>query len=64
MKRIFTAKWFMILRLLTKLKMQIIVMPAWMAGIQVCMDASGKISMLTWIPAVHAGDAIEGFCVD
>jgi hypothetical protein len=45
----------MILRLLTKLKMQIIVMPAWMAGIQVRMDASGKTSMLTWIPAVHAG---------
>jgi len=55
MKRIFTAKRFMILRLLTKLKMQIIVMPAWMADIQVRMDASGKTSMLTWIPAVHAG---------
>ena len=54
----------MILRLLTKLIMQIIVMPAWMADIQVRMDACGKTSMLTWIPAVHAGGAIEGFCVD
>jgi hypothetical protein len=37
------------------MKMQIIVMPAWIAGIQVRKDASRKTSMLAWIPALHAG---------
>jgi len=32
------------------------VMPAWIAGIQVCKDAS-ETSMSAWIPALHA-DAI------
>jgi hypothetical protein len=36
------------------MKMQIFVMPAWMAGIQVRKDASGDIHV-TWIPALHAG---------
>jgi hypothetical protein len=31
-----------------------IVMPAWMAGIQIRNDASGNIRV-TWIPALHAG---------
>jgi len=36
------------------MKKQMIVMPAWMAGIQVRKDASGNIHV-TWIPALHAG---------
>jgi len=36
------------------MKIQIVVMPAWIAGIPVCKDAS-ETSMLTWIPALHAG---------
>jgi len=38
------------------MKMQIFVMPAWMAGIHVRKDASGDIHA-TWIPALHAGMA-------
>jgi hypothetical protein len=45
----------MILRSPTEHKMQIIVMPAWIAGIQVRKDVSGKTSMSIWIPAFHAG---------
>jgi hypothetical protein len=30
------------------------VIPAWIAGIQVDMDASGCI-LRTWMPAIHAG---------
>jgi hypothetical protein len=37
------------------MNIQVIVMPAWMAGIQIRKDASEKTSMLTWIPALHAG---------
>jgi hypothetical protein len=36
------------------MKMQIIVMPAWIAGIQARKDASGSV-LATWIPALHAG---------
>ena len=36
------------------MKIQIVVMPAWIAGIQVRKDAS-ETSMLAWIPALHAG---------
>jgi hypothetical protein len=36
------------------MKGQIFVMAAWIAGIQVHKDAS-ETSMLTWIPALHAG---------
>ena len=37
------------------MKMEITVLPAWMAGIQARKDGSGKTSMLAWIPALHAG---------
>jgi hypothetical protein len=64
MKRIFTAKRFMILRLLTKPKMQIIVMPAWMAGIQVRKNASENIHV-AWIPPLHAGmTQSKAFCMN
>ena len=36
------------------MKMQIIVMPAWIAGIQVRKDASGNVHV-NLIPALHAG---------
>jgi hypothetical protein len=36
------------------MKIQLFVMPAWMAGIQGPQDASGDIHV-TWIPALHAG---------
>jgi len=36
------------------MKMQIIVMPAWIAGIQVPKDASGNVHV-NLIPALHAG---------
>jgi len=36
------------------MKMQIIVMPAWIAGIQVRKDASGHVHV-NLIPALHAG---------
>jgi hypothetical protein len=36
------------------MKMQIIVMPVWMAGIQV-RRMRPETSMPAWIPAVHAG---------
>jgi hypothetical protein len=36
------------------MKMQIFVMPAWIAGIQIRKDAS-ETSMSAWIPALHAG---------
>jgi hypothetical protein len=44
----------MILRSLQNLKMQVIVVPAWMAGIQIRKDASGHVHV-TWIPALHTG---------
>jgi hypothetical protein len=36
------------------MKMQIIVMPAWIAGIQV-RRMRLETSMSTWVPALHAG---------
>jgi hypothetical protein len=36
------------------MKTRIFVMPAWMAGIQICKDAPAT-SMSIWIPALHAG---------
>jgi hypothetical protein len=33
---------------------EIFVMPAWIAGIQICKDASGNIHV-NLIPALHAG---------
>jgi len=36
------------------MKMQIIVMPAWIAGIQVRKDASGNV-WINMIPALHVG---------
>jgi hypothetical protein len=36
------------------MKMQIIVMPAWIAGIQV-RRMRPETSMSTWVPALHAG---------
>ena len=44
----------MSLRSPTENEMEIFVMPAWIAGIQVRKDASGDIHA-TWIPALHAG---------
>ena len=44
----------MSLRSLQRMKSVDLVMPAWMAGIQVCKDASGDIRV-DWIPALHAG---------
>jgi hypothetical protein len=37
------------------MKVQIVVMPAWIAGIQVRKNASSETSMLAWIPPLHAG---------
>jgi hypothetical protein len=46
------------------MKMQIIVMPAWIAGNQVCKDASGNVHV-NLIPALQCwNDAIEGFCLN
>jgi hypothetical protein len=47
-------KVFMSLRLLTEREMESFVMPAWMAGIQVC-GMRPETSMSVWIPALHAG---------
>jgi hypothetical protein len=41
------------------MKMQIVVMPAWMAGTQVRKDASGDIHV-NLIPALHAGMTNRG----
>jgi hypothetical protein len=40
------------------LKMQVSVMPAWIAGIQV-RRMRPETSMSAWIPALHAGMTIE-----
>jgi len=45
------------------MEMQMFVMPAWIAGIQVREDASPETSMSTWIPALHAGMTIGGLCL-
>ena len=39
---------------LQNIKMQIFVIPAWIAGIQVCRMLQRQ-SMSAWIPALHAG---------
>jgi hypothetical protein len=41
------------------MKMQIFVMPARIAGIQVREDASGNVHVI-WIPALHAGMTNRG----
>jgi len=40
------------------MKMEIFVMPAWIAGIQMCRMRP-ETSMSAWIPALHAGMTIE-----
>ena len=47
-----------------RMKMQIIVMPAWMAGIQVRKDASGDIRVGLDSSTPCWNDAIEGFCLN
>ena len=44
------------------MKIQIFVMPAWIAGIQVCKDASGNIHVKLDSSTTCWNDAIEGFC--
>ena len=44
------------------MKIQIFVMPAWTAGIQVCKDASGNIHVNLDSSTPCWNDAIEGFC--
>ena len=44
--------------------MQIFVMPAWIAGIQVCKDASGDIRVNLDSSTPCWNDAIEGFCLN
>jgi hypothetical protein len=46
------------------MKMQIFVMPAWMADIQVRMDASGDIRVNLDSRAPCWNDEIEGFCLN
>jgi hypothetical protein len=43
------------------MKIQIFVMPAWIAGIQVCKDASGNIHVNLDSSTPCWNDAIEGF---
>jgi hypothetical protein len=45
------------------MKIKIFVMPAWIAGIQVCKDASGNIHVNLDSSAPCWNDAIEGFCL-
>jgi hypothetical protein len=40
------------------MKIQIFVMPGWIAGIQLARMLP-ETSMLTWIPALHAGMTVE-----
>jgi hypothetical protein len=44
------------------MKIQISVMPAWIAGIQVCKDASGNIHVNLDSTTPCWNDAIGGFC--
>ena len=44
------------------MKIQIFVMPAWIAGIQVCKDASGNIHVNLDSSTPCWNDAIEGSC--
>jgi hypothetical protein len=44
------------------MKIKIFVMPAWIAGIQVCKDASGNIHVNLDSSTPCWNDAIEGFC--
>jgi hypothetical protein len=46
------------------MKMQIFVMPAWMAGIQARMDASGDIRVNLDSSGSCWNDGIEGFCLN
>jgi hypothetical protein len=46
------------------MKMQIFVLPAWIAGIQVCKDASGSIRISLDSSTPCWNDAIEGFCFE
>jgi hypothetical protein len=57
--RTFTTKRFMSLRSPTEHEMQISVMPAWIAGIQV-RRMRPETTMSAWIPALHAGMTIRG----
>jgi hypothetical protein len=45
------------------MKMQIFVMPAWIAGIQVRKDVSGDIHVNLDSSTPCWNDAIEGFCL-
>jgi len=45
------------------MKIQIFVMPAWIAGIQVRKDASGNIHVNLDSSTPCWNDAIEGFCL-
>jgi hypothetical protein len=47
-----------------KMKMQIFVMPAWMAGIQIRKDASGDIHVNLDSSAPCWNDGIEGLCLN
>jgi hypothetical protein len=46
------------------MKIQIFVMPAWIAGIQVRKDASGNIHVNLDSSTPCWNDAIEGFCFE
>jgi hypothetical protein len=46
------------------MKMQIIVMPAWIAGIQFRKDASGNIHVKLDSSTPCWNDQIEGFCLN
>jgi hypothetical protein len=46
------------------MKKQILVMPAWMAGIQIRKDASGDIHVNLDSSAPCWNDGIEGFCLN
>jgi hypothetical protein len=45
------------------MKIEITVMPAWMAGIQACKDASGNLHVNLDSSAPCWNDANEGFCL-
>jgi hypothetical protein len=54
---------FMSLRSPTENEMEIFVMPAWIAGIQVRKDASGDIHVNLDSSTPCWNDVIEGFCL-
>jgi hypothetical protein len=49
---------------LQNMKIQIFVMPAWIAGIQARKDASGDIHVNLDSSTPRWNDAIEGFCLN